>query len=179
LSSSGNRINIGGGDYGWSVNKAKETEALIAAIKEGKTIEKQPAYNQTALAYGSNDIGNTYVEVDMAKQHLWFYKNGVLVTQGDVVTGNVSSDNSTPAGVYKLKFKQRNAILTGPDYATPVDYWMPFNKGVGIHDATWRSVFGGEIYKTSGSHGCVNSPYDLAKTIFENIEAGTPVICYN
>lgn len=178
-SSSGNRIIIGGGDYGWSINKDKETEALIAAIKEGKTIEKQPAYNQTALAYGSNDIGNTYVEVDMTRQHLWFYKNGTLVIQGDVVTGNVSSNNSTPAGVYKLKFKKMNAILTGPDYATPVEYWMPFNNGVGIHDATWRSVFGGDIYKTSGSHGCVNSPYDLAKTIFENIEVGTPVVCYN
>lgn len=176
--SSGRTINIGGGDYGWAINKTKETEALIAAIKEGQTIEKQPAYTQTALAYGSNDIGNTYVEVDMTKQHLWFYKNGSLITQGDIVTGNVSANNTTPAGVYKLKYKERNAVLDGADYSVPVSFWMPFNKGIGIHDAIWRDVFGGDIYKTSGSHGCVNSPYNLAKAIFENIEVGTPVVCY-
>lgn len=106
------------------------------------------------------------------------YKNGSLVVQGDVVTGNVSENDATPAGVYRLKYKERNATLKGQGYSSPVSYWMPFNGGIGIHDANWRSVFGGEIYKTGGSHGCVNSPYDLAKTVFENIDAGTPVVCY-
>ena len=44
VTSSGKTINIGGGDYGWSINKVKETQDLITAIKEGKTIEKEPAY---------------------------------------------------------------------------------------------------------------------------------------
>jgi lipoprotein-anchoring transpeptidase ErfK/SrfK len=114
----------------------------------------------------------------MSKQHLWFYKNGSLIVQGDVVTGNVSENDATPAGIYRLKFKQTNAILRGPDYSAHVDYWMPFNGGIGIHDAGWRSEFGGNIYRTNGSHGCVNSPYYLAKTIFDNIEEGNPVICY-
>lgn len=176
--SSGITINIGSGDYGWSINKAKEIQVLSTAIKEGKTMTKEPAYTQTALSRGQNDIGNTYVEIDLTKQHLWFYKNGTLVAQGDVVTGNVSANHSTPKGVYSLKYKQRNAILRGQDYAAPVNYWMPFNGGIGIHDASWRSVFGGNIYKTAGSHGCINCPYYLAKTIFENIEASTPVVCY-
>ena len=177
--SSGGTINIGGGDYGWSINRAKETEALLTAIKEGQTIEKEPAYTHTALAYGSNDIGNTYVEINLTKQHLWFYKNGALITQGDVVTGNVSANNTTPAGIYKLKYKEKDAVLNGVDYASPVTFWMPFNGGVGIHDASWRNKFGGAIYKTDGSHGCINSPYNLAKVIFENIKVGTPVVCYN
>ena len=179
VTSSSKTINIGGGDYGWSINKTKETQALITAIKEGQTIEKEPAYSQTALAHDNYDIGNTYVEIDLTKQHLWFYKNGALIVQGDVVTGNVSANHSTPAGIYKLKYKQKDAVLRGPDYAAPVTYWMPFNGGIGIHDASWRSVFGGNIYKTGGSHGCVNSPYNLAKTIFQYIEVGTPVVCYN
>jgi len=179
VSSSGRTINVVGGDYGWSINRAKEAKALIIAIKEGKTIEKEPEYIQTALSHGNNDIGNTYVEIDLKKQHLWFYKNGSLIAEGDVVTGNVSAKHSTPGGIYKLKYKQKNAVLRGPGYAAPVTFWMPFNGGIGIHDASWRSVFGGKIYKEDGSHGCINSPYYLAKAIFDNIEAGIPVVCYN
>ena len=179
VSSSGKTIKIGGGDYGWSINKSKETQALITAIKEGQTISKDPAYIQTAVSHGINDIGNTYVEINLTKQHLWFYKNGALIAQGDIVTGNSSANHTTPGGIYKLKYKQRNTVLRGSDYAAPVSFWMPFNGGIGIHDANWRSVFGGKIYKTDGSHGCINSPYYLAKAIFDNIEAGIPVICYN
>lgn len=178
VSSSGKTINIVGGDYGWSINSAKETNDLIIAIDEGQTIAKEPAYNQTALSHGNNDIGNTYVEIDLTNQYLWFYKNGSLVAEGNVVTGNVSSDHGTPGGIYKLKYKQKDAVLRGPGYAAPVNFWMPFNGGIGIHDASWRSQFGGKIYKTGGSHGCVNSPYYLAKVIFDNIEAGIPVICH-
>ena len=179
VSSSGKTINVVGGDYGWSINKAKETKALIIAIKEGKTIQKEPEYIQMALSHGNNDIGSTYVEIDLTKQHLWFYKNGSLISQGDVVTGNVSANSATPGGIYKLKYKQRNTVLRGPGYVAPVTFWMPFNGGIGIHDAGWRSVFGGEIYKEDGSHGCINSPYYLAKAIFDNIESGIPVVCYN
>ena len=179
VSSSGNTINVGGGDYGWSINRDKETQSLTRAIKEGQTISKEPAYTQTALSHGNNDIGNTYVEIDLAKQHLWFYKNGSLIEQGDVVTGNVSANHTTPGGIYKLKYKQKDAVLRGQGYAAPVTFWMPFNGGIGIHDASWRNEFGGKIYKTDGSHGCINSPYYLAKAIFDNIEPGIPVICYN
>ncbi len=178
VTSSGKTINVGGGDYGWSIDKTKETQNLIKDIKQGKTITKEPVYSQTAFSYADNDIGNTYVEINLAKQYLWFYKNGSLIVQGDVVTGNVKNNHSTPTGIYSLKYKQKGAILRGPGYASYVAFWMPFNRGIGIHDASWRSVFGGNIYWTNGSHGCINSPYNLAKTIFNNIEAGAPVICY-
>lgn len=179
VTSFGKKINIDGGDYGRSINRIKETEALISIIKEGKTIEKEPAYIQTALGNGDNDMGKTYVEIDLAAQHLWFYKNGALIVQGDIVTGNVNLNDATPVGVYKLKYKEKDAILKGKGYASPVTFWMPFNGGIGIHDASWRSLFGGKIYKSNGSHGCINSPYYLAKAIFNNIEESTPIVCYN
>lgn len=179
VTSSGKILNIGGGDYGLSINKDKEIQALAISIKEGQIIEKEPAYLQTAQSHSDNDIGSTYVEIDLTKQHMWLYKDGSLLAEGDIVTGNVSDGHTTPPGIYKLKYKTRNTVLRGPGYAAPVSYWMPFNGGIGIHDANWRSEFGGDIYKTDGSHGCINSPYDLAKIIYENIEAGTPIICYN
>lgn len=178
VASSGKTIKVGGGDYGWDINTAKEIEDLLALIKEGKILTKEPAYLQTAAAHSNNDVGNTYVEIDMSNQHLWFYKNGSLIVDGDVVTGNVSSNHSTPEGIYRLKYKERNAVLRGQGYSSPVDFWMPFNNGIGIHDASWRGEFGGNIYRTNGSHGCVNSPYYVAKTIFNNIEEGTPIVCY-
>ncbi len=179
VTSSGKVISIGGGSYGWSINKAKEIKYIISMIMEGKSIAKEPAYYQTAASHGKDDIGNTYVEIDLVGQHMWFYKNGVLITQGDVVTGTYGSDKTrTPVGIYKIDYKDTNATLTGEDYAALVDFWLPFNRGIGIHDARWRDKFGGEIYKTDGSHGCINTPYDVAKIIFDNIEAGTPVVCY-
>lgn len=178
VTSSGKIINLGGGDYGLSIDTDKESAFLSTAIKEGQTMTKEPAYIQTAFSQGNNDIGNTYVEIDILQQHLWFYKNGALIAEGDVVTGDVSSNHATPEGIYKLKYKEKNTVLRGADYTAPVDFWMPFNGGIGIHDASWRNEFGGNIYKTNGSHGCVNSPYYLAKAIYDNIDAGTPIICY-
>ena len=119
------------------------------------------------------------MEINLTAQHLFFYKEGKLVVESDFVSGNESRGWSTPAGAYPLTYKQRNATLKGQNYATPVSYWMPFNGGIGMHDAYWRSSFGGKIYKTNGSHGCINLPPAVAKTVYENISAGMPVLCYH
>ena len=179
VTSKGTTINVGGGTYGWSINKVKEIKDLISIVMEGESITKEPAYYQTEVSNVKGSIGNTYVEIDLLGQHLWFYKNGSLITQGDVVTGSDVSDKTrTPVGIYMINYKEKNATLKGEDYAAPVNFWMPFIGGVGIHDASWRDTFGGNLYKTGGSHGCINSPYDVAKTIFDNIDVGTPVVCY-
>lgn len=175
----GTKVKVSGGDYGWVIDNSKEIKDLIETIKQGQSVTKEPAYKQTAISRDTNDIGNTYVEINLSRQHLWYYKNGSLVVEGDVVTGNVSKGNSTPGGIYTLKFKQKNATLKGEGYSTQVNFWMPFNGGIGIHDASWRGAFGGNIYMTNGSHGCVNSPYYLASTIYNNIEDGTPIVCYS
>ncbi len=174
----GSQVTVSGGDYGWRVDKEKEKAKIVEAVKNGTEEEREPIYSQKAVTHDGNGIGNTYVEVSLGGQHLWYYKNGQLVTEGDVVTGNTSAGNGTPGGVYSVEYKERNATLVGPGYSTPVSFWMPFNGGIGLHDATWRSSFGGSIYSYSGSHGCVNCPYSLAQTLFNNIDSGTPVICY-
>ncbi|WP_163193063.1 L,D-transpeptidase family protein [Clostridium thermarum] len=177
--SSGNTIKVSSGDYGWVMDVTKETEAINTAIKKGETIEREPIYSKSGRSRSNNGIGNTYVEVDMANQHVWFYKDGILITEGPTVTGNVRAGHTTPEGIYSLKYKQRDTVLRGPGYASPVSFWMPFNGGIGLHDASWRNRFGGNIYKTDGSHGCINLQYNVAKEIYNNIEAGIPVICHN
>ena len=176
---SGTVVEIKGGSYGWKINQAEETAQLAALIRSGTSEEREPVYSQKAAARGSEEYGNTYVEINLTAQHLYFYKDGALVVESDFVSGNLSRGWGTPAGSYPLSYNQKNAVLKGENYRTPVDYWMPFNGGIGMHDATWRGAFGGSIYKTSGSHGCINLPHSVAKKIYENISAGIPVLCYN
>ena len=175
----GQTVTISKSVYGWKINQKEETEALKQILLSCESQEREPVYSQTAAVHDENDYGNTYVEINLTAQHLFFYKEGKLVIESDFVSGNESRGWSTPAGAYPLTYKQRNATLKGQNYATPVSYWMPFNGGIGMHDAYWRSSFGGKIYKTNGSHGCINLPPAVAKTVYENISAGMPVLCYH
>ena len=174
----GKKVTIVGGDYGWWMNSAEETKQLIRLIKKGKVGRRKPVYYQTAASYGTPDYGDTYVEINLTAQHLFLYKDGKKILESDFVSGNPTYGNATPDGVYGITYKERNATLDGENYSTPVSYWMPFNQNIGMHDATWRSSFGGSIYKTNGSHGCINLPYSVAQKIYKIIEQGTPVICY-
>lgn len=178
-SSAGKTITVKGGYYGWKINSNEEVKALIENIKHGQSVFKEPIYSQKGLSRSDDDIGDTYVEVNITKQHLWFYKNGKLLVEGDVVTGCQSKNTPTAEGVYGLNYKQKDVTLKGYGYSSKVSYWMPFNGNIGLHDAKWRSSFGGNIYKNNGTHGCVNMPQYLAKTIFENIDANIPIICYS
>ncbi len=178
--SNGETVYVEARTYGWQMDRETETEELYNLLLAGESAERTPVWYETAQTRGTNDIGNTYVEIDYTNQRMWYYKDGVLLVETPVVTGNVSADMASPEGIFCIVGKQENATLIGDDYETPVDYWMPFYGGVGIHDAdSWRTAYGGDIYLWSGSHGCINTPTAQAAVIFENIEVGTPVICYS
>lgn len=174
----GRTISVPSGNYGYMISRGRELEQMTKDIKEGKTIKREPEYAYRGYIRKQDDIGNTYVEVDLTKQKMYFFVNGNLYVETDVVTGDLGREMGTPDGVYGITYKERNAILKGPNYRTEVEYWMPFNQSIGIHDAGWRSKFGGEIYQTQGSHGCVNTPPENAKKIYEKIETGMPVIVH-
>lgn len=176
---SGRTIHLaGGGDYGWAMDEDKTTAALIAAIKSGQANGNATAqYQYSAEDRGTNDIGGTYVEVNISQQKMWAYVNGQQIVETDVVTGNESAGMSTPSGsVWAIDAKK------SPDHFkstnVDVDFWLPFNGGCGIHNASWRSEYGGNIYKTDGSHGCVNTPYDAAQAIYNAMNIGDPVVVY-
>ena len=176
----GVELSLPSGYYGWLTDKEAETEALIEAIRQGKTVSREPVYASSARQKGMSDIGNSYVEVDLTHQHLYLYEGGTIIFETDFVSGSMSStpDCVTPEGVFGISYKTTNAVLRGANYETPVNYWMPFYGNYGLHDATWRSEFGGQIYIENGSHGCVNLPLDAAATIYGHMSTGFPVICY-
>ena len=153
---------------------------LLNALESGYQGTMEPQYTYTAMSRVENDIGDTYVEIFISQQVMWCYKDGVCIVYTPVVTGNPTKGNATPSnGVWSIDAKMQNYTLVGEGYRSPVDFWMPFNGNVGIHDMQTRAYFGGTIYLTNGSHGCINTPYANAKTIYENVSIGTPVIVYD
>lgn len=178
--SNGDVIEIGGGDYGWVVDKNTEKEKIVADLENGTVETREPAYSQTAISRDENDIGSTYIEIDYTSQHLWYYKDGSLVIDTPIVSGNINRNNGSPDGVYKIVYKSSPAVLKGEDYESNVTYFMPFAYNVGIHDASWRnaSEFGGSTYKTSGSHGCINVSESAATKLYSTVETNTPVVAY-
>ena len=175
---SGETITVYGGDYGWWMDQDSTAAEITDALQNGKSGELEPVWFGKGAAFGADDIGNSYVEVDLNDQHVWVYQEGSEVVSTDCVSGKAAIGHGTPTGTYAVTFKQKDATLVGEGYSSPVSYWMPFNRNVGMHDATWRSSFGGKIYVNSGSHGCVNLPYSAAKQIFASIEKGEAVVVY-
>ena len=177
----GVELTLTSASYGWKTDRKKEAEELLQLIMEGSTGTREPIYSYKGMVKVTdsvNDIGDSYVEADLTNQHLYLYQDGEIVLETDFVSGKISNNCATPAGIFGITYKTTNAVLRGQDYATPVNYWMPFYGNYGMHDATWRASFGGNIYLNNGSHGCINLPKDMAEQIYGYVYAAFPVICY-
>ena len=132
----------------------------------------------TMKAVASKYGTDTYIEIDISDQHMWYVVNNEVYVSTPVVTGNYDS-NDTPTGTFYINDMSRDVSLVGADYVSFVEYWMSFiGSSYGIHDASWRSSFGGDIFRGNGSHGCVNTPYDAVKKIFNHASVGTKVIIH-
>ena len=144
------------------------------AFASGKSVnDATPEYS-----YNREEIGDTYVEVSIANQHVWVYQNGKLTMDSPIVTGTLGVHN-TPTGIYYMMECLKNYTMRGADYVSFANRWMRLTySGIGLHDATWRSNFGGSIYRYSGSHGCINLPLNFAYSLFEIAYVGMPVIVY-
>jgi len=124
----------------------------------------------------TSELNGQYVIIDLSNQKLWLYNDGELSLSTSVVTGK--NDTPTNVGLFKIYAKQTDRYLIGEDYYSYVNYWLPFNGGIGMHDATWRKKFGGTIYEKDGSHGCVNMPLDVTDDIYNNVSVGTKVLVH-
>ena len=177
-------ITVSGGDYGYSVNKVDEREEVWNLLWEGETDEREPYFYTVQYNHGSG-IGGTYIEANLSQQHVWIYIDGVMVCDTACVSGNTSLGRGTPTGVFQILYKDTDVDLKGQQlangqysYISHVDYWMPFYGGCGFHDASWRSNFGGTIYKYDGSHGCINLPPSIVPKFYSYVRTGMPVVVY-
>ena len=169
----------------YSTSRLEDGETYFFRIYSYKNVDdKKITGGYTELEFVANKeiydrkIGDTYIEVSLDDQHMWYIVDGDVYLDSDCVTGNYKTMD-TPKGYFEIHGKASPCTLKGDDYETHVTYWMPFiGGGWGLHDASWRSKFGGSIYKGDGSHGCVNLPSDIAKKLYAHTEEGTPVIVY-
>ena len=182
--------------YGWWLDQQETCDQLVRILKKGKSRDSvTPIYyvhdgyfefTGVASARSENDdIGKTYIEVDLSNQQWWYYKKGKKKRHGYIVSGQTTSAaRTTLEGVYKLwakdvnhRMKDRNA--DGDEWDVTCNYWNNISLcGIGMHDSTWRGGFGGDIYKWNGSHGCINMTYDDAQYIYNNVPLGTPVVMF-
>ncbi len=171
----GTQISVAGGTWGTSVNFTEEIEYVKQKFHN---IESEG--NRTPVfARQYEDIGGTYIEISIPMQHLWYYKDYQLAGEADVITGLPNGERNTPVGIYYISECIKGKYLVGDDYKTWVNFWMRLtNKGVGLHDAIWQHAFGGDLYYSKGSHGCINLSYDVAQWLFYESYVGMPVIIY-
>ena len=183
---SGRTVYVYGSAYGWKIDQDKEAAQLMQEIQSGTQITREPVYSMRANAHGINDLGDTYIEVDLTEQYMWYYQNGNIIFQSEIVSGLPSDpDRKTPPGIFTLNSKSSPSVLRGEmtangtySYEQPVTYWMPFNGGIGFHDADWQPYFGGDRYLTGGSHGCINLPPENAGQLYSLIQYDVPIICF-
>ena len=187
----GKQVSVQGGNYGWSVDSDALAETLGKNVssKTAATVAVPWLNEGAAWAPGGADWGARYIDCDLTEQHARMYDaSGALIWESDFVSGDESEGRGTPVGVYAINSnKGTNKTLKGldenhdgePDYISEVDYWMPFYENlVAFHDADWRYSFGGEIYLTNGSHGCVNLPPAAAAELFQITQVGDPVVVH-
>ena len=179
--STGTDVTIEGNEYGYRIDQDGEYAQLVEDLKSATAVTRDPVYSKTGYQRnGTDDLAGSYIEVSLDAQHLWLYKDGKLVTETDIVSGKPVKGRETYRGAWPIAYKASPFNLTSAEYGydVKVNYWMPFVYGQGLHDASWQSSFGGNRYKTNGSHGCINLPKDQAALIYETIDAGYPIIIY-
>ncbi|MBQ9984529.1 MAG: L,D-transpeptidase family protein [Lachnospiraceae bacterium] len=200
-------IKISGTAFGYEMDQEATTTALYNALNEKKAATVEVVFKTKGRTLqGENDIGDTYIEVNLSEQYVVGYKDGKKVVEGDCVSGCEANGNGTCLGLYVIQDKLSPTVLRGQqvevtetvtkknkkgkkvkvkktkmeyEYESPVTYWLQFNGGYGLHDAAgWRSSYGGSIYYYNGSHGCVNLPLDVAEKLYEVFQLDDPVLVY-
>lgn len=178
------KVEVQPGILGWEIDVEAETEAIASALEAGKSVPAEPVFYSTGgIAGAADDIGDTYVEVDLASQTMYLYYEGTLITETPIVSGKDGAETVPGANAVIEMLTDTNLVgynqFYNVNYSTPVSYWIRFDdKAQGIHDAPWQSAFGGDVHTYAGSLGCINTPYDQVSLIYSYVDYGTPVIVF-
>ena len=168
----------------YSVDANAFAQSLSNSIQRGKGASFEVPYIATARYLPGdgklnpakwNPEKGRYIDVNKKAQvACLFDESGRVLWETPVTTGNESANDGTPTGEFAIYDKKTDFTLLGkdsdadgkPDYKHHVDFWMPFNGNIGLHDASWRSTYGGTEYLENGSGGCVNVPKDAVDKLY-------------
>ena len=153
---------------------AAPVAAAPAPVAKTVAAPAQPAAPIASPCAGT-PAGIKHIYVSIGEQHLWACTGDALLIDSAITTGASAITNArytTPLGTSHITGKKRNTVLAGKDvngpWNDPVEYWMPFDGGIGFHDSSWQTFpYGSPLYTTQGSHGCVHVPVAVIATIFD------------
>lgn len=169
------------GNYGYEIDDETLPQDIFDRISSGDHGSYDVPYYHKPPYHTNKGLGGNYVEVSIDDQHVWVWKDGEVVVDTEVVTGLPVFGRVTYYGCYAINLKDEHAVLGDIEvegYSREVRYWVRFNGGEGLHDASWRESFGGQIWLYNGSHGCVNVPEWVMGDIYNNVEVGEAVVVY-
>ena len=169
------------GDTGWKMDKDALAADVTEALRQRRDAEIAPKYDYTWYwkdYYKYFNVKDTFIEISLDNQYLWAYLDGELLVETPVVTGSILRGDNTRRGCFRITYKDADLNLRGPTWDDHVDFWMPFDDQIGLHDSFWRDDYGADIYMEDGSHGCINTPHAAMETIFNAFNGGDVVIVY-
>lgn len=183
------------GKEGLAVDIDQAVSGTAASLNAGKGVSLELRTYAVKYKTQVNNIfvadWSKYIEINISTQTMCAYlAGGVKVNCWSVTTGQ--NGWNTPTGTFLIQRKSGEGGVPGsggggvcmpnPPSAYPlcgINYVSTFTpQGHAIHEAWWRSNFGGQNYKWNGSHGCINATYDIARFIFYWAPIGTPVIIH-
>jgi len=169
------------GDTGWKMDREALARDVSDALREKTGAEITPTYDYTWYwknYYKYYNVKDTFIEISLDNQYMWAYVDGELLVETPVVTGSIMRGDNTRKGCFRIAYKDADLNLRGPTWDDHVDFWMPFDDQIGLHDSFWRDDYGADIYLEDGSHGCINTPHAAMETIFNAFKGGDVVIVY-
>ena len=162
-----------------------------AAFAAVKAVDLSEVLNAARTAFRKSIPGKVIL-VSTEAQMAYLYQDGTPIYSTVVTTGG--PELPTDHGIFHIYEKISPFVFHSPwppgspfyYLPTPVQYWMPFDGGEGLHDASWRSNFGpgsnlaptdlGDGNVILGTHGCVNLPNDAAQFIWNWAPLETTVV---
>ena len=185
LAHAGDVVEVGGSNYdnfGYEMNVDATCAAIYSAVVSGASGPVSCTWERLGEARSElgSDFGNTYVEISLDEQRMWYYIEGDIIVSTSIVSGLATTTRATPTGCFQVLDKLTDHRMEGSYGAAFANYVIAImHNGICIHDSSWRGEYGGDIWLYDGSHGCINTPYNAVKTMYENIWDGVPVVIYD
>ncbi len=104
------------GDDGWLLDRQALGDQVLRALETGEETTVVPDYDYTwywKSYYPYYRVGDTFVEISLDNQYLWYFVDGELLVETPVVTGDLAKRDDTRKGCFRIYYKDADTYLQG------------------------------------------------------------------
>ncbi len=199
LTTRGDVVTIDKNSFGKCIDKEVEAAYLKEAFIAGLRVTHTPTYTNTSLNDDEDGVGDTYVEIDLSEEMLYYYDDGDIIIESPFTMGDLSEEVEIPECICYVYDKEKDRLVRGNDYSVHVDYWIPVIGSIGIHDAIWSEEWEEEfydeydeeydeeyeeewseedIYDYAEFYGYINIPHETMEELYDLVKTDTPVVMF-